>query len=276
MKKTLKKLLAAMSAAAVLSASSICSLYSSALLIQRDFISEAYQEHIANRQVVANEEELLPLFSPYALSSSYKVDCKHIYESYDYDYSSEVGADFSGYSSFYFEFGDDKIRVFHPGFVNWNCLYGIVDNTSVYTEENINEFLIGNNFKVQLKELTFTERNSSPTETYICASVILDYDEKATLNDVIKTTIALYNEFGLFPNYELFMTSTSFEAEILYGDANGDNELNVSDAAFIARTLAKRETIDVTTNPAADYNNDGKVTVSDAATIARDLAKKGL
>ncbi|MBQ8434469.1 MAG: dockerin type I repeat-containing protein [Oscillospiraceae bacterium] len=61
--------------------------------------------------------------------------------------------------------------------------------------------------------------------------------------------------------------------DFLIGDANGDDELNVSDAAFIARTLAKRETIDVTANPAADYNNDGKVTVSDAATIARDLAK---
>jgi len=63
-------------------------------------------------------------------------------------------------------------------------------------------------------------------------------------------------------------------ATAVLGDANNDGKLTVSDAAFIARTLAKRETIDVETNPDADYNNDGKVTVSDAAAIARDLAKK--
>jgi len=57
------------------------------------------------------------------------------------------------------------------------------------------------------------------------------------------------------------------------GDANDDGKLTVSDAAFIARTLAKRETIDVETNPYADYNKDGKVSVSDAAAIARMLAK---
>ena len=63
------------------------------------------------------------------------------------------------------------------------------------------------------------------------------------------------------------------EIEIIVGDANNDNKLTVSDAAFIARTLAKRETIDAKTNPAADFNGDGKVTVSDAAGIARELAK---
>ena len=48
---------------------------------------------------------------------------------------------------------------------------------------------------------------------------------------------------------------------------------SIDDAAFIARTLAKRQTINVKENPYADYNNDGKVTVSDAAAIARYLAK---
>jgi len=58
------------------------------------------------------------------------------------------------------------------------------------------------------------------------------------------------------------------------GDANNDGKMTVSDAAFIARTLAKRLTIDALENPYADYNNDGKVTVADAAGIARELAKK--
>lgn len=62
-------------------------------------------------------------------------------------------------------------------------------------------------------------------------------------------------------------------SDALLGDVNNDTKLNVSDAAFIARTLAKRETIDAGTNPAADYNGDDKVTVSDAAAIARFLAK---
>ncbi len=57
------------------------------------------------------------------------------------------------------------------------------------------------------------------------------------------------------------------------GDANNDSKMTVSDAAFIARTLAKREVINVDENPYADYNGDGKVTVADAAAIARKLAK---
>ncbi|MBE6844796.1 MAG: hypothetical protein E7508_03650 [Ruminococcus sp.] len=64
------------------------------------------------------------------------------------------------------------------------------------------------------------------------------------------------------------------EKSIVKGDANCDNALTVSDAAYIARTLAKRETIDIESNPAADYNGDGKVTVADAAAIARYLAKR--
>lgn len=64
------------------------------------------------------------------------------------------------------------------------------------------------------------------------------------------------------------------EKTIVKGDANCDNALTVSDAAYIARTLAKREAIDVKTNPTADYNGDGKVSVADAAAIARYLSKK--
>jgi len=67
--------------------------------------------------------------------------------------------------------------------------------------------------------------------------------------------------------------STEVSPVIIVGDANGDDELSISDAAFIARTLAKREIIDIKKNPTADYNGDGKITVSDAAAIARFLAK---
>ena len=108
-------------------------------------------------------------------------------------------------------------------------------------------------------------------DTINCAVETAEYYVGDTLN---------YREEVILPVTKLSENTTSTDASVelikISGDANGDNKLNVSDCAFIARTLAKRETIDVTTNPAADYNNDGKVTVSDAATIARDLAKKGL
>lgn len=55
------------------------------------------------------------------------------------------------------------------------------------------------------------------------------------------------------------------------GDANKDGKLTVSDAAFIARTLAKQQGETLTVY--ADYNQDGKRNVSDAASIARYLAK---
>ncbi|MBE6845518.1 MAG: hypothetical protein E7508_07405 [Ruminococcus sp.] len=66
----------------------------------------------------------------------------------------------------------------------------------------------------------------------------------------------------------------NFEVHESYvrGDANGDGKLTVSDAAYIARTLAKGEKIEYDENPAADFNQDGKINVSDAANIARTLA----
>ena len=108
-------------------------------------------------------------------------------------------------------------------------------------------------------------------------------DSSLTIQERFDVVQQIYENVGVKPifssldsDYGEVANGINLLEDFLIGDANGDNELNVSDCAFIARTLAKRETIDVTINPAADYNNDGKVTVSDAATIARDLAKKGL
>lgn len=69
-------------------------------------------------------------------------------------------------------------------------------------------------------------------------------------------------------------TGTEIVEEIILGDANDDGKLTVSDAAYIARMLAKGIKIDAAENSAADYNQDGKVNVSDAASIARYLAAK--
>ena len=54
------------------------------------------------------------------------------------------------------------------------------------------------------------------------------------------------------------------------GDANGDNKLNVRDAAFIAAKLAQGKASDLPES--ADFNGDGKVNVRDAAAIAKFLA----
>ncbi len=56
----------------------------------------------------------------------------------------------------------------------------------------------------------------------------------------------------------------------LLGDANDDEMVNVTDAAFIAYTLAKRKALPDN----ADYNEDGLVNVRDAVSLARFLAER--
>ncbi len=60
------------------------------------------------------------------------------------------------------------------------------------------------------------------------------------------------------------------QADVLYGDANGDGEVNVRDAAAIANALAYKTVDQLKGN--GDYNQDGSVTVRDAAAIANMLA----
>ena len=54
------------------------------------------------------------------------------------------------------------------------------------------------------------------------------------------------------------------------GDANGDNTLNVRDAAHIAKMLAQGKADELPDS--ADFNEDGKINVRDAAAIAKFLA----
>lgn len=64
------------------------------------------------------------------------------------------------------------------------------------------------------------------------------------------------------------MTFSSVTAII--GDADNNNVLNIRDAAFIARMIAKGKTNELPKH--ADYNGDGEVTIRDAAAIAIFLA----
>ena len=118
---------------------------------------------------------------------------------------------------------------------------------------------------------TTTTVTTITTETSV-SKTTAETDNTISSTDISESTITTATTITISTVTTTTVTGNATEI-ILIGDANGDNKLTVSDAAFIARTLAKRETIDAETNPFADYNNDGKVTVADAAAIARFLAK---
>ena len=61
-------------------------------------------------------------------------------------------------------------------------------------------------------------------------------------------------------------------SDSVIGDANGDEKVNVRDAAYIAKMLATGQGSKLPAS--ADFNGDGKVNVRDAAAIAKYLAQK--
>ncbi|MGN0613410.1 MAG: leucine-rich repeat protein [Porcipelethomonas sp.] len=70
--------------------------------------------------------------------------------------------------------------------------------------------------------------------------------------------------------YDREFVSLDGEPDTLQGDANGDNIINVRDAAFIAQKLAQGKSGELPDS--ADYNGDGTINVRDAAAIAKYLA----
>ena len=61
------------------------------------------------------------------------------------------------------------------------------------------------------------------------------------------------------------------KTEVILGDVNSDNEVNVRDCAYIARKLAENKADELSLET-ADYNKDMLVNVRDAAAIAKALA----
>lgn len=57
-----------------------------------------------------------------------------------------------------------------------------------------------------------------------------------------------------------------------YGDANCDGKLNIRDATYIQKTLAKVVEANELSTAVSDYNGDGKVTIKDATAIQKQLA----
>jgi len=271
MKKILKKLLVFVSALAVLLTA--VSTVSAIKLDSYDINNDEYIEFLDKLgKRIECEEEFIETFSDL---SSGNLQLKHIYfESETTEFSDDLSCFFE------YEIIGSKQRTFIKGRLCFHQLYlGNMPNIEIesffdnHTIDEVNEFLAENDFKAHYEEKTLESDQSIKYKTLV-------YDEGSTEEEVMQVVFALNEKYGLqiyYHQYSLMYPSYADETvtpEILSGDANGDNELNVSDCAFIARTLAKRETIDIALNPAADYNNDGKVTVSDAATIARELAKK--
>ncbi len=81
------------------------------------------------------------------------------------------------------------------------------------------------------------------------------------LRKVIWADVTGFSNFGLF------------EYGIVYGDVNGDEEVNVSDAILVLRHIAALTTLDQAQLEAADVNSDGCVDVADAILILRYIVE---
>ena len=80
-----------------------------------------------------------------------------------------------------------------------------------------------------------------------------------------------FKKFFSIASMITIMISIPFNASAassLKGDVNGDNKINIMDAAYIAKCVAKHETMDST----GDFNEDGKTNIMDAAAIAKYVA----
>ena len=239
MKKTLKKLLASISAAAVLGTLSISA--SAEKTFYENDIKEIVSSDEHSTYIELNDGTNIVITEKSNFTVNYMVSST----------DENVSNEYLGLSDKYTVSATDKIT--NDG----KRIYSI----SVETEEEMEELF---NASEALYE------NKKISNAYTCMDIMYSPFEYMKIDDEISYKIYTVNLYA-----DMITYLNGVPEIVIVGDANGDNELNVSDCAFIARTLAKRETIDVTVNPAADYNNDGKVTVSDAATIARDLAKKG-
>lgn len=98
------------------------------------------------------------------------------------------------------------------------------------------------------------------------------YGRKFALLDepLVTTTSASTAQTTVSSETSTTVTTVTTPQTTITGDANGDNKLDVRDAAYIARMLASGKSLPMS----ADFNGDGKVNVRDAAAIARHLASK--
>ena len=75
-----------------------------------------------------------------------------------------------------------------------------------------------------------------------------------------------------FSTYIVTETELKQKADILYGDANGDGQINTQDAVLIKKYLAEYDNVDIDLE-ASDVNGDGTVTSADAVLLLKYLAE---
>ncbi len=164
----------------------------------------------------------------------------------------------------------DGGRHFVEGAIYWTMFEyrgeeaeGEIDFYNKYVDD-VNAYLKENNYKAKFVEMTENDRSY----------YVISYDKDITIDDVVLTGIALAEKYELYP--EIFALAFA-KPDIYYdetpaGDVDKDNEVTVRDCSFIAMKIASSEADSLPLS--ADFNGDEKVNVRDAAAIANHLATK--
>ena len=69
------------------------------------------------------------------------------------------------------------------------------------------------------------------------------------------------------------VTEPKKEPDILLGDLNGDNKVDITDATVVQKSVAELIELDEKQKKAADTNKDGKVDITDATLIQKYIAE---
>jgi len=138
------------------------------------------------------------------------------------------------------------------------------DGFILYGENSLKE---NSSTTIPVETTVSTITPSETTETTVSTTTTTGL----TTTPIVTTVITTTSEVSAIKTTSNITTTTT-EPKKITGDANGDNEVDVRDCAFIASKLA--DGISDELSEIADYNDDGKVNVRDAAAIAKHLASK--
>ena len=99
-----------------------------------------------------------------------------------------------------------------------------------------------------------------------------EYGYVQALKEGTATVFAVFN--GMYRSCSVIIKPALIYPDTVLGDANNDNKLTASDAAYIAKMLAHQKKDELPLW--SDFNQDGKITAGDAAAIAKYLAEQSI
>lgn len=153
-----------------------------------------------------------------------------------------------------------------------------------YIEENNLDYVIKNGCLVSNNETTLEERFLAAIDIYEATGAAIEgyyiaedsnlIYGKNTLEDLSSETTSITSTTTSETTTTTVSTTVTTQLTEMTkpaGDADGDNEITVRDAAFIAAALAQGKNNELIEN--ADFNGDGNINVRDAAAIARVMAE---